>query len=67
MSDEEKTHADLPKVDVEFAIDVPEGIEELARDRFETAQEEGNVPDGITLEDYVADHIRVSWDLQFEE
>lgn len=62
---EDLTHADLPKIDVEHTVTVPDEIEDLARNRFRTAKARGEVPDGITLEDYLMDHVHLSVVLEF--
>jgi hypothetical protein len=53
--------SDLPTVEMEFTIDVPPEIAELARERFERARERRDLPDGVTLEDYLMDHINLDW------
>ncbi|ELZ21571.1 hypothetical protein C475_18641 [Halosimplex carlsbadense 2-9-1] len=58
---------DLPTVDVEFTIDVPADIEELARERFERAKEQRDIPESVTFEDYLMDHIQLSWSFNVEE
>jgi len=58
--------ADLPTVDVEFSIDVPGEIEEMARERFQRAKEHRDLPDTVTFEDYLMDHIELSWDFDLE-
>lgn len=58
--------SDLPTVDVEFTIDVPGEIEEMARERFERAKEHRDLPDTVTFEDYLMDHIELSWAFDLE-
>jgi len=53
--------SDLPTVNMEFTIDVPAEIEELARERFQRAREQRDLPDSVTFEDYLMDHIELSW------
>lgn len=57
---------DLPTVDVEFSIDVPQEIEEMARERFQRAKENRDLPDTVTFEDYLMDHIELSWAFDLE-
>ena len=58
--------SDLPTVDVEFTIDVPQEIEDMARERFQRAKEHRDLPDTVTFEDYLMDHIELSWAFDLE-
>jgi len=58
--------SDLPTVDVEFTIDVPQEIEDMARERFQRAKEHRDLPDTVTFEDYLMDHIQLNWSFDLE-
>jgi hypothetical protein len=57
--DEYTVLADLPKVNVEFTIDVPEEIEELARTRYERAKKDSTIQRDVNFEDYLLDHVNL--------
>jgi len=62
-----ESREDLPKVDVEFTIDVPKEIEELARERHERAKDDDKIPGSVTFEDYLMDHIDLDWSFNLED
>lgn len=52
---EEMYHADLPKVQIEVDVEVPEEIWEIAEKRLELGREQFNTD--ADLADYLLDHI----------
>ena len=61
-ADAQPTIAEIPKVNVEVDVEVPQEIWEQAEERVEKARE-GHFPDAA-LEDYLLDQVRFEYNFQ---